>query len=295
MTSNTALKGNLLCMASMLVWATAFPVADHLLNLMGPVPLTAFRVGIAAVFLFGLWLANEGRQAMAVVPWGRAFVIGAIGYTFGAILLLGGQELSDPVTVAIISSMLPLVGIASEVIFDRRPLTLPLVLGLGLTLLGGYVATAAGTGPKLGWGALLAAGSLFTYTWLSRQTVRALPNQTALGQTSATLIGAGIFALLLAFAAAPFGYSTVAWSGIKLPEVGGLLVYGVGTVALSHLWWIKGVRHLGVGIASMHINITPFYVMMFMLALGSDWNTLQAIGAAIVGAGVLASGKSASE
>jgi drug/metabolite transporter (DMT)-like permease len=288
MPASPALRGNLLCMASMLIWATAFPVADHLLKLMGPVPLTAFRVGIAAVFLLGLWVASEGRAALQGVPWGKAFVIGAFGYTLGAILLLAGQALSDPVTVTIVAAMMPLVGIAAEVVLDRRPLTLPLIVGLLLTLLGGYIATSVGSGPTFSWGAIIAAGSLFTYTWLSRETVKALPELTALGQTSATLIGAGVSAVVLAVLVAPLGYSSVAWGSIGTVEIGSLLVYGVGSVALSHLWWIKGVRHLGVGIASMHVNITPFYVMVFMVALGSEWNMMQAIGAAVVAVGVLA-------
>ena len=44
---------------------------------------------------------------------------------------------------------------------------------------------------------------------------------------------------------------------------------------------------LGIAMSALHINLTPFYVMLFMLALGGTWNWLQAAGAALVCIGVL--------
>ena len=39
--------------------------------------------------------------------------------------------------------------------------------------------------------------------------------------------------------------------------------------------------------SALHINLTPFYVMVFMLALGGGWSWLQALGAALVALGVV--------
>ena len=43
---------------------------------------------------------------------------------------------------------------------------------------------------------------------------------------------------------------------------------------------------LGIGIASLHMNAVPFYVMLISFALGGTWNWAQAAGAAIVVLGV---------
>ena len=58
-------------------------------------------------------------------------------------------------------------------------------------------------------------------------------------------------------------------------------------MGLSQLLWIASVGRLGIGLASFHINVAPFYVMVIMLVLGAAWSWPQAIGAAIVGAGVV--------
>ena len=47
------------------------------------------------------------------------------------------------------------------------------------------------------------------------------------------------------------------------------------------------VGQMGIAMSSLHINMTPFYVMVILLALGSTWNWLQAGGAALVAVGVL--------
>jgi hypothetical protein len=39
--------------------------------------------------------------------------------------------------------------------------------------------------------------------------------------------------------------------------------------------------------SSLHINATPFYVMLILFALGGSWDWTQALAAAVVGLGVL--------
>ena len=47
------------------------------------------------------------------------------------------------------------------------------------------------------------------------------------------------------------------------------------------------MEDIGIGIASFHLNAAPFYVMIIVFALGSDWNWMQALGAAILTIGTL--------
>ena len=58
-------------------------------------------------------------------------------------------------------------------------------------------------------------------------------------------------------------------------------------MALSQVMWVASVGRLGVAVASFHINVAPFYVMLLMLALGAGWNWTQALGGAIVVLGVV--------
>lgn len=287
--SESRLAANLLCMASMLVWATAFPAVDMLVGLIPPLPLTAMRTGVAVGFLLPLWFWWEGAGALARANWLSGMVIGAIGFGLGATMLVMAQQQSDAVTVAVITATMPVIGIALECLLDGRRLTAALVAGLVLSIGGGiaaYMARLGGFG--LGMGAALALGSVFIFSWGSRATVKGLPELSPLGRTTVTLAGAALGTLAVSLAVALVGGgSGVAWSALGWREGLAVLAYGIGSMAVSQLLWIIGVGRLGIGIASMHINAAPFYVMSFMVLLGNPWNGWQAAAALVVGAGVL--------
>jgi len=180
------LAANLICMASMLVWAVGLPAADVLLAALPPLVITALRLVLAAAVLLPLWALADGWCALRRAPWWRGIGVGGIGF------------------------------------------------GLGL-------------------GALAAFGSVLAFTWGSRASATAFPTLTAIGPR----------------------------------EIGALVLYAVTGLALSQVLWILSVGQLGIGLASLHINAAPFYVMAILYALGGPWNATQALGAAIVGVGVL--------
>jgi drug/metabolite transporter (DMT)-like permease len=66
-----------------------------------------------------------------------------------------------------------------------------------------------------------------------------------------------------------------------------LLIYACLALGLSQVFWIKAVGEVGIGIASFHLNATPFYVMIIIFVFGSEWNWMQALGAAILTIGTL--------
>jgi drug/metabolite transporter (DMT)-like permease len=107
-----------------------------------------------------------------------------------------------------------------------------------------------------------------------------------LGRTAITVAGAGISMSVLAVLYASFGGPAVQWASIGAGEVAALVAASIGSIALSQTLWIVSVGLLGIGIASLHMNAVPFYVMLITFALGGSWNWAQAIGAAIVVAGV---------
>lgn len=287
--ADSRITANLLCMASMLVWATAFPAVDMLVGHIAPVPLTAARLAVAVLFLLPLWLWWEGRAALARANWVKGALIGSVGFGVGALLLVMAQQRSDAVTVAVITATMPVIGIAMECLLDGRRLTGALVAGLVLSIGGGiaaYMARLGGFG--LGIGAGLALASTILFSWGSRATIMGFPDLTPLGRTTVTLAGAALGTILLsAGLTLAQGDGGVAWAELGWREGLALVIYGVGSMAISQLLWIVGVGRLGIGIASMHINAAPFYVMSFMALLGHAWNGGQALAALVVAAGVL--------
>lgn len=282
------LFANVICMLSMLVWAAGLPAAELLIGKVPPLPLTAARMAMAAAVLLPLWLVLEGATPLKSAHWGKGIVIGGLTIGLGAFMLVIGQSMTGPVTVAIISASMPLIGIAIEVILDGRKITPALVIGLVLALIGGVMALGSGAASvNLGLGALFCFASVLIFTIGSRLTVTAFPALSPLGRTTLTLTGAAILTSVAALIHAASGATGPDWALLGWPEFGALAIFSIGGLAISQVLWIMSVGHLGIGLASLHINATPFYVMLILFVLGAAWSWPQAIAATVVGLGVL--------
>lgn len=282
------LLANLICMASMMIWAAGLPAADVIIGTLPPLVLAALRMSIAALVLLPIWLALDGLTTLRRADWRRGIVVGGIGFGLGSFLIIFAQGRTDAVTVSVISATMPVVGIALECLFDGRKLSPTLILGIALGLVGGIIAFDGRMGTLgFGIGALAAFGSVLYFAWGSRATVHGFSDLTPIGRTTITLVGAAIATTAVALFAHLFGAPTADWAAMGPREIGALLIYAMGALALSQVLWIISVGQLGIGLASLHLNATPFYVMILLFALGGDWVWMQALGAAIVGLGVL--------
>ena len=283
-----SLSANLICVASMLVWAAGLPAANLVIPHAPPIALSALRNDLAALFLLPIWLAYDGFAAMRRANWLLGIGVGFVCVGLSAIFLVIAQARTDAVTVAIVTATMPIMGISLECLLDRRALTKAMVIGIALSLLGGLVALGrSGWGVNLGIGALAALASTAFYTWGSRATVASFPDLSPIGRAAITVTGAGLATSVLALVISGFGAPGPDWAAFGWPEIGALLVFSVGSLGISQVLWIIAVGRLGIGLSSLHMNAVPFYVMLIMFALGGAWNGLQAIGAVVVGVGVL--------
>lgn len=285
--ARSGLTGNILGAVSMMVWAAGFPAADLIMQSWDPVTAVTGRVTFATLPLVLLWLILE-PQGWRLPGWSRAIWVGGIGFGGGAITIILAQWYTDPVTVAIIAASSPLCATIVEWFAERTRLSRPFIFGLILSVIGGAVATGGGVPGNLGLGALFALASCLLFSWGSYRTVRDLPRHSVLGQTAATLVGALVFLWAGLALSLAMGWTTLPDTLLDPRNLGLLVIYGTGAMAVSQFLWIAAVQRLGVSIASFHINIAPFYVMIFMLALGGSWSWHQVIGAAIVAFGVVA-------
>jgi len=288
---SSLLTANLICMGSMLIWAAGLPAADHLIPLLIPEQLNALRMLLAGGFLVVVWALFEGFAPLRATNWLKGIAVGSL-IGLGAWFLIKGQAIGGAVTAAVISSTLPVVGIALEVALDRRKVTLALILGLILSLAGGVMALdlgagGAGGGLSLAWGAVLCFCSVVSFTIGSRLTVTAFPKETPLGRTAVTLTGAAIAALIVAGGQVGLGGEMPSFAAWGWKEIGAILLFSVGALGISQVMWIMSVERLGIGLSALHINAAPFYVMLILFALGGLWNWPQAFAAALVGLGVL--------
>jgi drug/metabolite transporter (DMT)-like permease len=282
------LIANLICLASMMIWAAGLPAGDLIVPHMPPVALTAARATLAALVLVPVWWAVEGTGAFRQADWLRGAWVGFVALGLASVFVVIALALTDTVTVAIATATMPIAGIALECFADRRPFTRVIALGLVLSVAGGLIAMTGGLGSvDLGLGALAALASVLAYTWGSRETVRALPGMTALGRSTVTVAGAAVVMLIGALADGILRDAWPDWSAIGAREVTGLAIFGIGSMAVSQLLWIVSVGRIGIGAASLHMNAVPFYVMLIVFLFGGPWNWWQAAGAAVVVTGAL--------
>ena len=285
------IAANLACFFAMVSWASAFPASEILLESWGAVALMTVRLALAVVALMLYWWWREGSDEVNRAPWAKAIYVGGLGFGIGTALLLLGQYYSDPVTAALAAAMMPLVGGALEVILDGRKLRSRLLIGLTFALVGGYLATGSRLGEgTFGLGAVLCVTAVVLFGWATRAATRYLPGTSSLGQSATTLVGALFFAPAIWLIAWGIGLDALSIGKVDALNIFCIVIYAFVSMAFAQTLWMFGAGKLGIFIASFHMNAVPFYVMVsVVLIFGEPWSWMQALGALLVGVGVIIS------
>ncbi len=280
-------SGNALAVASMLTWAVGFPAVEVLLQSWPPLALNVARLALAACVMFPIWFLIDGPARILNARWRHAVLVGGVGMGVGTVLLLLAQKLTDPVTVAIILSCAPLIATILEQVSGTRRMTRNFAFGLLASVVGGLIATSAIAPAQLGLGAVCAVLSTCCFCWSSLATARDFPDLSQMGRTTITMLGGLVVAGLLLFGAGKIGMTIRPAKSFDLHQAGMLAIYALVAVGLSQMLFISSIGKLGVAVASFHMNIAPFYVMVIMVMLGDEWSWTRALGAGIVALGVV--------
>ena len=286
---NTPLKNNFACFVAMFLWAIGFPAAEVLLETWGALSLVFFRFLITVIILLPLWIFFEGINVFFSSPIKKGLRIGFIGWGLGAILLLIGQKLSGPVTPSICAAMMPIFGTIIEVIFDKRKLKLNLIIGVSFAVFGGYLATGVNlVDGNFNLGTIICIVSVILFAWCTRASTKELNNISYIGQTALTMFGGMLTSLVFLCLALFFDLGETRIGNLDSFNFLLLFIFIFISQTISQTIWIWGAGRLGVLLASFHSNAVPFYVMLIMLVLfGNDWSWYRALGAFIVGLGVI--------
>lgn len=280
-------EGNLASAASMLCWATVFPVMELLLRSWDPFLLAAARLSVAAGFAFALVLLIGRPGELKDAPWAAILPIGGLGLGSGVVLLTLAQAHADLVIVAIIDTAVPLVSAIFGVLRGQERIGPRLATAILLAVAGGVIATGAfSASVSFRGGEVLAMISVVLWTWYSRASVDRLAGLSDLTKTAANMLAGSAVVLPLAVAAAALGIVPTKLD-FGSASLGQLAWLGGVAVCLSMLLWLKAARLIGVTIAAMHQNMVPFYVMAMALAIGGRVETAQLVGGLLVVSGAV--------
>ena len=284
-------KGNLTAFVAMLFWATGFPVVAKILETWDPLLLAPFRLGASALVLLGVLTFTGGLRNMSVQDWWAIAWIGGGILSASTILLLYGQNLAHPITVAVIISMMPLISAAIGMATGTERLTLALTLGIVLSVLGGavtsYVPSDAGAiDTDAVFGSALVFGAIVLFVIYTRATDTHLGRLPDTAKAGLTMFASMIIIGDLAFLA-------VGWDLVPLkfdfsPVTVGLILW-LGSIAIgvSMTLWFVSVRLIGATVTTMHHNMVPFYVIILAFWMGGTILMQHWIGAMLVIAGAV--------
>ena len=283
--SNRLVAGNSLALISIFLFSAGFPAAEVLLKIWHPITLMFFRLLFGVSALIILWILLEGLSAILKAPWLKGIQIGLLGFGLGTNLLLFAQWYTDPVTVALLATLIPISATILEVWDGRRKLNKKFILGLAASITGGFIAVSENISLDLGWGILMALASGFCFMWASDKSVTRLSEISSIARTSVTFTGAAVFSMISFMVMFALGFiENPGW--LTSVQFLNLIVYSIIAMAVSQVFFIAAIDKVGIAITSLHLNFSPFYVMIILFVLGGSWDVRAIIGASIVAFGV---------
>jgi drug/metabolite transporter (DMT)-like permease len=282
------LSGNLVTQAAVVLWATSFPATEALLASWHPLPLVAARLAISALSLSIMMVLAGQAGFFRRLPWRDVALFGGLGLGAGTVFLVWGQDYSNPVSVAIIVTTLPLVSAVMGFALGQERITAMITLGIACAIAGGILASLPPEGASLDFrgGEFLVVGSVLLFTWYSRASVTRLAALPDLTKTAVTMMAATVV-VTLASGAVTAGGTVEARYDLSPTSIGLLVWVGFVSNGLSMFLWLVGARKLGVTIAAIHLNAVPFYVILIALILGGTLYVSQVWGACLVALGAL--------
>ena len=283
--SNQLVAGNTLALVSIFLFAAGFPAAEVLLNVWHPITLMFVRLLLAVSTLVVVWAFIEGLSSVLKAPWLKGIKIGLLGFGLGTNLLLFAQWFTDPITVALLATLIPVSATILEVWDGRRKLNSKFILGLIASIIGGFIAVSENISVDLGWGVLMALGSGFCFMWASDKSVTSLPELSSIARSSVTFTGAAVFTTISFAVFFTLGLIEIP-NRLSSGQFLSLIIYSVIAMAISQVFFIAAIDKVGIAITSLHLNFSPFYVMIILFVLGGTWDLRAVIGASIVAFGV---------
>jgi drug/metabolite transporter (DMT)-like permease len=272
-------------------WGANLPVTKVILVHLDLLPMAAVRIAIGTVTVGVLLWLVEGRAALRIaVGVGRFLALGLMMSSFFVMYALG-IHYSNPITASAVQVVGPLVAAATVWAATGQRFDPGFGTALALTVLGGAILAAGSLLDKaqatFGGGEIVVLASNVLWTlyslkaqaWFGRESQL---HRTYVASLSATgwLFLVATAALAIGWARSPFGAGD-AWIWTQL------VVVAVLASGLGGYFWNVGASRLGVAVASLWVNLVPFFAVLFSMAYGFQPNVYQVAGGLVALSGVV--------
>jgi len=272
-------------------WGANVPVSKVMLEHFDLIPMSAIRTASGAVILALLVAMVEGVRGLRIDVGLRRFVL--LGLMMGGFFVVYtlGIKFSNPISAAAAGVAGPLVSAVTVRLATGLRFDPGFPVALALNLLGGGIlvwgSLTGSSGVTLGGGEIvvLLSNSIWTLyslkaqAWFDRASqlhrtyVASLSAMSWMVVLSLVLIG-------LSWTRSPF-IVTDPWVWTQL------LTVAVFASALGGYFWNVGASRLGIAVASLWVNLVPFFAILWSMAYGFMPNAYQIVGGLVALSGVV--------
>jgi drug/metabolite transporter (DMT)-like permease len=270
-----------------LIWGVNFSVTKGAFATFPAFAFTGVRFGLASLLLVPLVRRLEGAEPLPRGALVRLIVLGVVGNTLYQLVWIAGLERTTASNSALILASMPTIVALMAVALRLEPFR-PRVIGGVLVASAGVVLVVAARGT--GFGAATMAGDLLTLAavicWAGYTLgLRVLPQEISPLKVTMVTTVAGAPVLLLAGLPAMLAmdWGAVGWEGWSA------LAYStVLSLLVAYLLWNRSVKVVGPSRTVIYMCLTPLIaVIAAAVLLGERPRPLQAVGAALIIAGVV--------
>jgi drug/metabolite transporter (DMT)-like permease len=274
---------------TVIFWGSLVPVLADLLQRWDPYLLSVLRYGMAVPILLILRrclepgpLFQAGDNLPSMVAAGFLLAAFATLYTVGV-------AHSNPITAAVLSACSPVIAGVVEWIGTKIALRWSFILALPLTISGALLGTLDFHSENIEWGfhggeisILLGSACWATYSFIVKYR---LANCSHFRVASLS-IGFGVIFLFLVYIVEDAAGMTMTLVSFPTADFAKIAWVSLGAVVGGIYFWNRGVRKLGVSIASLHLNLIPFIAIATAMWFGIFPKIEQLLGCFLVVAGI---------
>ncbi|MDP2378549.1 DMT family transporter [Reyranella sp.] len=272
-------------------WGANVPVSKVMLEHFDLIPMSAIRTASGAVILALLVAMVEGVRGLRIDVGLRRFILlGLMMAGFFTIYTLGIQ-FSNPISAAAVQVAGPLVAAVTVRMVTGARFAPGFAAALGLTLLGGAILVSGsllGSGSvTLGGGEIVVLLSNALWTLYSLKAQAWFDRASQLHRTYVASLSAMSWMVALSLVLIALGWTQSPFTVTDPWVWTQLLAVAVFASALGGYFWNVGASRLGVAVASLWVNLVPFFAILWSMAYGFMPNAYQIVGGLVALSGVV--------
>ncbi|MEX2201415.1 MAG: DMT family transporter [Dongiaceae bacterium] len=271
------------------LWGSMVPVTALALEGYDAFLLSAIRYSCGAIILVTMVAITDPIARPLRLPWRRIALCGMAAGLF-VLMITVSLLFSDPITISALMAAAPLVAAIMARFDSGARIGWPVAVGIVAAVTGGVLVAMGQPGPlRLTGGETLVIFSMAVWTWYSLRTQDWLaPIGMTQLQISALSLAWGAILLWVAYAIAlAFGIVSlpVEWPASK--ATASMIWLTLGPTAAAITLWNFANSRVGVIVATLTINLVPVFSVLIAVAFGFLPTPYQVIGGLTVLAGVV--------